>query len=238
MKKLYFVLSLIFLSQTINAQLFTKEKIKNQENIDKLKYSWGYYLGFNSYDFKFDYKQDREDIRVEKTLGFNVGLIGNLRINEHLDLRVEPGLIISRRNLTYDESYFDGLDFNNSDLYREVRSTYIHFPLLLKFSTKRFNNIKPFIIGGFSAALNLSSNEENPDDNLVGQFRTKRGMLFYELGIGIDLYLFWFKFTPSIRGVFALNDELVRDNDNVNSPWTSNVHSMKTRGLFVNFTFQ
>ena len=238
MKKLFFVLSFIFLSQAINAQLFTKEKIQNQENIDKMKYSWGYYLGFNSYDFNFDYNQNLEDIRVEKTLGFNVGLIGNMRINDYLDLRIEPGLIISRRNLTYDESYFDGLDFNNSDLLREVRSTYIHFPLLLKFSTKRFNNIKPFIIGGFSAALNLSSNEENPDDNLVGQFRTKRGMLFYELGIGIDLYLFWFKFTPSIRGVFALNDELVRDNDNASSPWTGNIHSMKTRGVFVNFTFQ
>jgi len=238
MKKLFFILSFVFLSQAINAQLFTKEKIQNQENIDKMKYSWGYYLGFNSYDFNFDYNQNLEDIRVEKTLGFNVGLIGNMRINDHFDLRIEPGLIISRRNLTYDESYFDGLDFNNSDLLREVRSTYIHFPLLLKFSTKRFNNIKPFIIGGFSAALNLSSNEENPDDNLVGQFRTKRGMLFYELGVGIDLYLFWFKFTPSLRGVFALNDEIVRDNNNASSPWTGNIHSMKTRGVFVNFTFQ
>ena len=62
-------------------------------------------------------------------------------------------------------------------------------------------------------------------------------MLFYELGIGIDLYLFYFKFTPSIRGVFALNDELFRDND-PNSPWTGNVANMKTRGLFINFTFQ
>ncbi len=238
MKKLLFVLSFILSDLTANAQLFTKESIKNQENIDKMKYSWGYFLGFNNYDFNFDYNQDREDIQVEKSLGFNVGLIGNMRINEHLDLRLEPGLIISSRNLIYDESYFEGTDFNNSDLIREVSSTYIHFPLLLKFSAKRFNNIKPFVVGGFSAALNLSSNEENPDDNTVGQFRTKRGMLFYELGIGIDLYLFYFKFTPSIRGVFAINDELIRDNDDANSPWTSNVHSMKTRGLFINFTFQ
>jgi len=237
MKKLFFVLSFILVAQIANAQLFTKEKIKNQENIDKMKYSWGYFLGFNNYDFNFDYNQDRKDIQVEKTLGFNVGLIGNMRINDLLDLRLEPGLIISRRNLIYDESYFQGIDYNPSDLIREVNSTYIHFPLLVKFSAKRFNNIKPFVVGGFSAALNLSSNEENPDDNSVGQFRTKRGMLFYELGIGIDLYLFYFKFTPSIRGVFAINDEILRDND-PNSPWTGNVHSMKTRGLFINFTFQ
>jgi hypothetical protein len=104
-------------------------------------------------------------------------------------------------------------------------------------STKRLNNFKPFIVGGFSTALNLSSNQDNPDDNSNGQFRTKKNMVFYELGFGIDFYLYWFKFTPSIRGVFALKDEVVRDED-PNSPWTSNIHSMKTRGLFINFTFQ
>ena len=60
---------------------------------------------------------------------------------------------------------------------------------------------------------------------------------FYEVGLGIDLYLEYFKFTPSLRGVFSFNDELIRDND-PNSPWTGNVGSMKTRGLFLNFTFQ
>ena len=93
------------------------------------------------------------------------------------------------------------------------------------------------MVGGFSTALNLSSNEKNPDDNKVGQFRTKTNMLFYEVGFGIDFYLEWFKFTPSIRGVFALNDEVVKDAE-PDSPWTGNIASMKTRGVFVNFTFQ
>jgi len=199
--------------------------------------SWGYYLGFNSFDFNFDYEQDRADIQLLRSVGFNVGLIGNLRISDHFDLRLEPGLSITKRELNYNPSYFQGMPFDDADLIREVRSTYIHIPLLLKISTKRVNNIKPFIVGGFSTALNLSSNEENPDDNSVGQFRTKTNVFFYELGFGIDLYFFWFKFTPSVRGVFAINDELVRDFD-PNSPWTGNVHSMKNRGLFVNFTFQ
>ena len=72
MKKLFFVLAFVFLSQSINAQLFTKEKIQNQANIDKMKYSWGYFLGFNDYDFNFDYNQDREDIQVQKNLGLQI----------------------------------------------------------------------------------------------------------------------------------------------------------------------
>ena len=237
MKKVLLVLALVVFCQTVSAQLFTKDKIQNNQNMDKPRYSWGYFLGFNSYDFNFDYHDNLPDIQTKQTLGFSVGLIGNMRINEHLDLRLEPGLFITRRDLYYNSLYFFGQEFNDNDLIREVKSTYIHVPLLLKVSTTRVNNKKPFVVGGFSAAINLSSNEKNPDDNNNGQFRTKSNVFFYELGAGIDIYLPWFKFTPSIRGIFAINDELMRDKD-PNSPWTSNIVSMKSRGLLISFTFQ
>ena len=238
MKHILVLLLFTLTFQPVSAQLFTKEKIRNLDNEDKKFLSYGYFLGFNSYDFNFDYNQDMADILVKKGTGFNVGLIGNMRITDYIDLRLEPGLYISTRNLEYHPSYFRGIeDVTDSDLEREVKSTYIHVPLLLKFSTKRLNNFKPFVVGGLSTALNLSSNEKNPDDNSAGQFRTKKNMYFYEVGFGIDFYLHYFKFSPSIRGVFAINDELVRDKD-PNSPWTSNINSMKTRGVFINFTFQ
>lgn len=231
MKRTGIIILLLLICNSASAQLFTKERVKNQENFDKDLLTWGYFLGFNSYDFKFEYVEDLKDVMVQTTLGFNVGLIGDLRINDYFNLRLEPGLYISKRNLQYVFA-----TTNPSDLYREVNSTYIHFPLLLKASTKRINNFKPFIVGGLSTALNLSSNQDG-DDNSAGKFRTKKSMLFYEVGFGIDFYLEWFKFTPSIRGVFAINDELVRDRE-PNSPWTDNIASMKTRGVFINFTFQ
>lgn len=205
--------------------------------MDKKFLSWGYFLGFNSYDFKFEYEQNLEDILIENSFGFQVGLTGDMRINNHLNLRFEPGVYFTSRTLMYDESYFAGQGFTPSDLIRETKSTYIHLPLLLKFSTNRINNIRPFIVGGVSTALNLASNEENPSDNSGGQFRMTTNNYFYEIGFGIDLYLLYFKFTPSIRGVFAINDEAVRDMD-PNSPWTGNISSMKTRGIFINFTFR
>jgi hypothetical protein len=238
MKKIAILFIVLISSQGIEAQLFSKEKVTNSiDNIDKKFLTWGYFLGFNSYDFKFNYNEDLEDILVDTNFGFHLGLIGDMRINDYLNLRLEPGVFFTTRNLVYDESYFEGTDFNESDLMREVKSTYVHIPLLLKVSTKRINNFKPFIIGGFSTALNLSSNEENPDDNSAGQFRMTKNTFFYELGFGIDFYLLYFKFTPSIRGIFAINDEIVRDAD-PNSPWTGNVAKMQTRGIFINFTFQ
>ncbi len=242
MKPFFVLISFLFFIQTSNAQLFSKEKVTYDANqgrgtTDNKLLRWGYFLGFNSYDYNFDYEEDLRDIYVKKSPGFSVGLIGNLRINNFIDLRLEPGLLITTRELHYSQTYFTGTTFKSSDLIREVKSTYIHIPLLVKISTKRVNNFKPFIVGGFSTALNLSSNQDNPEDNKNRQFRTKKNSLFYELGFGVDLYLYNFKFTPSIRGLFGIGDELVRDKD-PNSPWTSNIASMKTRGVFVNFTFQ
>ncbi|AVI51255.1 PorT protein [Pukyongia salina] len=235
MKKLLIVLAVLLFAQSANAQLFSKERLANLENFDQRFLTWGYFLGFNSYDFKFEYENqfmdDNTDILVEAQSGFNVGLIGDMRINQYMNLRLEPGLYYTQRNLMFPN--FE----EEKDFLREVKSTYIHVPLLLKLSTKRLNNIKPFIVGGISTSFNLSSNEDNPEDNFQGQFRTTKATSYYELGFGIDLYLYFFKFTPSIRGVFAINDELVRDDD-PNSPWTGNVTKMATRGIFVNFTFQ
>lgn len=231
-KKLVLVFFLIWAGSQTQAQFLTRERILNDENFDKKSWSWGYYFGINRYDFNFDYKEDRPDIYVEQNYGFNVGLLGNKRINEYLDLRFEPGLVYNARTLFY-------LDIpgDENDRIRELNSTYIHFPLLLKFSTKRLNNFKPFVVGGFSYSHNLSSNEKNPDDNSSGQFRMTNNTFYYEVGFGIDLYLPYFKFSPSIRGVFALSDELVRDED-PNSLYTSNIEVMQSRGIFLNFTFQ
>lgn len=239
MKNTLIVLAFLLTFQDVSAQLFTKEKVANNPDPkDETFLSWGYFIGFNQYDFNFDYNRDLKDIQVNKSGGFHLGLIGDMRINQYLNLRLEPGVFFTTRNLVYDESYFAAMDdVNNSDLLREVKSTYVHLPLLLKISTKRINNFKPFIIGGFSTALNLSSNQDNPNDNSSGEFRMSKNTYFYEIGFGIDMYLLHFKFTPSVRGIFAINDEMVRDAD-PNSPWTGNVSKMQTRGLFINFTFQ
>ena len=230
MRQIWLLLLTLSLGQPVMAQ-FNEKPILNLQNEDKKFLNWGYFLGFNQYDFKFEYKNDLPDILVSKSFGFNVGLIGEMRLNEFLDLRFEPGLFYTLREIG-----FPGFTSENEAI-REVRSTYISFPLLLKVSTRRLGNWKPFVIGGAGMAINLGSNEDSLDDNSSGTFRMKRQVFNYELGFGIDFYLEYFKFSPSIRGVFAISDELVPDND-PNSPWTGNIEALRTRGIFVNFTFE
>ena len=228
-----------FLSTLLNGyaqrskNIFSKDPIINLENFQKQRIYYGFFLGFNSYDFKIDYKTVGPDVLVKKTTGFNVGIIADLKLQEYISLRLEPGLYITKRFLNYPSNL---LFTNNSDAIREVTSTNIQFPLLFKFSSLRTGNIRPYALGGLSATLNLSSNAKSKDDNLDNQFRVKSWTTNYELGFGIDLFSEYFIFSPSIRGVFGLNDELMRDKD-PNSPWTGTIESMKTRAIFINFTF-
>lgn len=233
MKKLIlpFFLTCSIIGTAQNARgIFSKDPIVNLENFQQKRVYFGFFLGFNSFDFKIDYKTETPDVLVTKTTGFNVGIVGDLKLHEYINLRFEPGLYTSRRDLNYPNIS------NPSDALREVSSTYIHFPLLLKFSSLRTGNIRPYALGGLSATLNLSSNAKLIDDNLQQRFRVKSWTTNYELGFGIDVFSEYFIFSPSIRGVFSLNDELIRDN-NPNSPWTGNIESLKSRAILINFTF-
>lgn len=228
------VLLLLF---SINAQaqlgksMFTKDPIINLENFDKQRVYWGYYLGFSSFDFKTDFRSNTAPVmEVKGHTGFNVGLVGVLRLQEYIELRFEPGLYYASRTLSY--SQFS----NERDGIREVKATYIDFPLMVKFSSLRTGNVRPYLVGGLSSTLNLSSNSKSKDDNLEQKFRVKPWTQNYTVGFGIDLYFEYFKFSPSIRGVFGLKDELIRDDD-PNSPWTGNIESLKTRAFLINFTF-
>lgn len=224
MKKIIVIFGLLLCGFQSNAQIFSEERLLNNENFDSKRWSWGYFLGFNTYGFDFDYSEydpdsTGRDMVLEKNVGFNVGLIGNLKLHKNLDLRLEPGVSFNSLGI---RPAFDSIP-------DEINATYVHIPLLLKFSANRLNNFKPFIVGGVSTSLNLSSNENNPEADI----RTTTSNFYYEVGFGIDLYFYYFKFSPSLRGVFAIKNELV------DGPlYMRYVERMSTRAVFLNFTFQ
>jgi hypothetical protein len=223
----------------ISTALFSqKERVENLPTFDKKRIHFGFYLGLNQNDFKLNIKKNSfgvtpGNILVEPTTGFNVGIIVDLRLHKNLNLRFEPGLISNTKKIIF--NYLD----EPKDSIRDANSTFLHVPLVLKMSTDKYRNIRPYLLAGVSCDLNLSSNEKNQDDNTAGEFRMKTHNFMYELGIGVDIYLHYFKFSPSIRGVFAINNEIKYDNvANGASQWTDPINFLGTRGLFLNLAFE
>ena len=251
--------------QLINAQKIkhkNTERLVNLPNFDKKKLHFGFYLGLNNNNFKISYYDqsglDRSApinpyptkdlfVEVDAAFGFNLGFIASYKLHKNISLRFEPGLVSNTKTLTFIDPNLSATNAFGNPAYtgtvnsvREVSGTYMHIPLLLKFSTNRLHNFRPYVIGGVAYDYNFSSNEGNGDDNYEGEFRMKTHNFMYEVGIGVDFYFNFFKFSPSIRGVFALNNELVNDNDHnppYTSPWTGPIDYLGTRGIFLNLTF-
>ena len=224
------VILLFFLINNAKAQ--KRDRVEYEQNWDKQLIFWGYYIGINKKDFNITYKTNDAFVNVKPSVGFEVGLIGSLRLHKNISLRLEPGLSSNTKELEFTHIGDD------NERIRKVNGTYLRIPLLLKFNTDRLDNMRPYLIGGVSYDYNFSSNQDNSEDNLNGEFRMKKNNFTYEMGIGVDLYLPFFIFSPSIRGVFAINNELVRDIPSLSgSEYTDPIDYFGTRGVFLKFAF-
>ena len=223
------------------------ERVEYIPTFDRKLIHYGFYLGINQNDFKLNFTDKqipnpdfpgtfykKPNVTVVVNGGFNVGLIADLRLHKNLNLRLEPGLVSNTKKIVFNHLINSSIP---QDSIREIGSTYLHVPFVFKFSTDRYKNIRPYILGGVSYDYNFSSNEKNQEDNSAGEFRMKTHNFMYEIGVGVDFYLYYFKFSPSIRGVFAMNNEIKYDND-LNSRWTAPINFMGTRGVFLNFAFE
>lgn len=223
----YFVLYFFLFLQISNSQ-FT-----NLPSFDEKKIRFGYYIGFNQYDFKINYNVNPEySIKINRGTGINVGLIGELKINDNIRLSVEPGLYSNNKELIFNErSQFT----NYNDTLWKVKSNNIHLPILIKYSSKRVGNIKPYLKGGISTSLNLGNVDNNLESYGLLSNHFNKTNFYYELSFGIDFYLRYFKFSPSVRGVFSIRNE--KKKNIPDNPWTGYVDKLFTRAIFVNFSF-
>lgn len=267
MKKLFLISLIVFIvgTSSADAQVIRgqRDQIENLPNFDKRTLRFGFYLGVNNNSYKISYyDQSGSDdsspinpipstdmfVSVDASLGFNLGFVVDYRLHQNISLRFEPGLMSNTKKLTFINPNLDTYDPSGLPIYtgtdikeREISSTYLHLPLLLKLSTNRYKNVRPYIIGGASYDYNFSSNEKNSKDNYDAEFRMTSSNFMYEVGIGMEFYFHYFKFSPSIRGIFAINNEMVADSSNdppYSSPWTGPIDYFGTRGVYLNLTFQ
>ena len=230
-RKLRFLLLFILFVPSLGQAQFRDPPPRNIPGFDDVFWHWGYYFGMTFFDFKIDYKTPANNVRVETAPGFDVGLISDFRLGRQWNLRFEPGVFMTERTLHF-------LNISDpEDAVRKVRSNYISVPVFLKYSALRNGNMRPYITAGIGWNYNLTSYQYSVNDNSGGRFRLKKHSYMWQVGIGLEMYMYYFKFTPALRGVFALTDELVPDSDPA-SQWTGNLDGVRTRGIYLVLTFE
>lgn len=220
MKRILLFIILLILGFGAFAQ---KQKINYLTTFDDKWVHFGFTIGVNALDFNvvnynpisenpdfISYPDDginaasyiRSDV-AEVIPGFTVGIISSLRLTKDLNLRFLPGLSFGERRLTYNVPVYDINDVYSSGAQSySIKSTFLDFPLLIKYKARRINNDRPYVIFGTAYRQDISRTAK---EDLV---KLKSSGLYAELGGGWDHYFPFFRFSVEAKFSYGLNNQL------------------------------
>ncbi len=221
---------------------------QNLPYVDSKPIHLGFSLGFNSMDFgimhsyqNIDGKKYYAEVSSLKP-GFSVGIISDLRLNDHFNLRLTPSLHFGDRSLTYNVSMPKVGESGGDSIIligdRNITSIPVCVPLLLKYSADRRDNYRPYVICGGGMYFDLGRNKTNAVLlNTVD--------LYTEFGVGCDLYFSFFKLSPELKFAVGMNNMLVpidqRLSESLNNDekkFTNALASLASRFLTLTFNFE
>ncbi len=233
---IYIILSLFFL--LIHLSLYgQRQKPKNESWYDEKPLHFGFSLGFNTMDFNITPSQaylDSTSLYPEVSIlnpGINIQIVTNFRPAKYFDIRFLPGVSFGQRVIRY---YKNGVLYNDQ---QRLESSFLEFPVLLKYKGDRLNNVRPYVIGGLNYRYDLAGKKEYDDERPV-YIRLKRPDLYYEMGAGLDFYLTYFKLSVELKMSTGFRDIIVRDGNSKQPEFMNSIEKMKSQIWILAFHFE
>jgi hypothetical protein len=240
------------------ANVFAQKQIVNYlTTFDEKLIHFGFTLGYNMLDFgvvnynpvgenpdfvpgnwPLDPIQINESSIVRSDLetlvpGFTVGIVSSLRMTEDLDLRFLPGMSFGERKLTYNIPVYD-INAGLTPLrFYSIKSTFLDFPLLIKYKARRINNDRPFVIFGAAFRQDISKTAK---EDLV---KLNNGGFYAEVGGGWDHYFPFFRFSVEGKFSFGLNNQLnPTPSQNQRLYYSQSIKSLRSNIFTLSFHFE
>lgn len=218
----------VFMMESANGQ---PRDILNMPEHDQKAYYFGITFGTNFSTYRIQYSQNFVDNDSFKSIqpgfgpGFNLGLMGNLRLSSFVDLRFVPSLAFAEKRVSLNMRSSTGTD-SLSD--RAVESIYMHLPLQLKFKSDRIKNFRFYAITGVKFDFDMAANARSrKKDEFIKVSAADFG---YELGVGFEFYYPNFIFSPEIKLSQGLGNQLFNDPE---IPLSNQISLLSTRMIVI-----
>ncbi|MFT5279599.1 MAG: hypothetical protein ACI9P8_001237, partial [Bacteroidia bacterium] len=188
----------------------TKRGLPNLPKYDRKLFHFGFTLGMNFTDFvvgQRDQVSSTDTVFVAESVsqpGFNLGIVSDLRVGKYFNLRFIPGISFVGRKMDYTQLIEDTVPVVTT---KPTESVYFQFPLLFKFKSRRLGNFRAYIIAGGKFSIDMSSQEE-VEDTEEQLLKLKKFDYTYDMGVGADFYLEYFKLGIEAKVSFGLNNML------------------------------
>lgn len=207
MKRLFLLLAYLAATTLAVAQ---EQRIQNRPYLDTRFLHYGFFVGVDMMDLELKNNGYVDPESGEQWYtevdnyqpGFVVGVLGELRLNKYLGLRLQPSIHFGQKHIVFHEQ------LSGRDSTQNIKSTYLSVPLSLKIAAPRYNNFRPYFSVGVSPTIDLTARKHRA-------LRTEMLDCYIELAAGCDIYLPFFKLIPELRFSFGLRDVLVHDRDDL-----------------------
>lgn len=161
--------------------------------------------------------------------GFSVGIVANYSPLLGLDLRFVPTLHLGERTIAYANDKKEHLESF------QLRSNAIEFPLLVKYSSLRLNNIRPYMLAGVYGSLAIGQRAKSV-------IRFKPFDYGFKVGVGIDIYLPYFKLAPELSLTYGLPNVIEHHRpdmaDDSRYRYTQTIRGASTRMILFTILFE
>jgi Outer membrane protein beta-barrel domain len=227
---------LLLLGVLLWSSSFSQVKVENLPKYDRKLFHFGFTVGFNQMDFAIKRVQNPHYADTLLTLftqpegGFQIGIVSNMRIHDNFDLRFIPTLSFGDRVLNYSLKTQDTTILSQS---KRIESTFIDFPVYVKFKSNRLTNFRAYVLAGGKYSLDLASQKDKEDYNEY-IVKLKRHDFSGEVGVGFDFYLEYFKFAVELKMSYGLTDLLYRENN----VYTNSIERLNSKMFWLSFTFE
>ena len=232
-----------------------KRGVTNLPNYNNAPYHFGFILAINQMHFTLQMKDGFQNVTYDSlqspdifadslnllrvdakpTIGFTVGIVGNLRLGKLFDLRLIPSLGFGDRNLDYYMKTYDDGVVSYVQIRKGVTSAHIDVPLHVRFRSKRAHNFGAYVLAGAKYVLDLaatrSDKKEEDNETLV---KLLKHDVAAEVGAGVEFYNGWFKFGIEVKMSYGLMD-LINREDNI---YSGGIESLKSKVWQISFTFE
>lgn len=205
-----------------------QRRIQSMPEHDTKLYYFGIALGVNMSAYKLSYTQQYANtdefslIQPINGPGFTMGIIGNLKLSNFINLRFIPALTFANKSI---QSV--GLLEKNTAI-RNVESIFTSLPLQLKFKSDRINNFRFYGIIGSKFDYDLASNAKSRRED--EWLKIKPYDVGAELGVGFEFYFPNFILSPELKISHGLLD--LHEKDKL-IPMSNQIDQIKTRCIML-----
>lgn len=233
----YFIIIFILCVGSVRA-FGQRKSVDNLTFFDDRKLHFGFYLGLNTMDYRItNYKEvtqnpvfDNNPVLLNNALGyygnkksfeaevysvlpgFTVGGVVNYRLDRDFDLRFTPGMSLGSRSFRYFIPIAPEVINKSAGMdekaYLTTPSAYVDLPVGIRYKGFRHYNSRPYVYLGAAYRYDL---ENKRISESVVHLRKNGG--YAEIGLGIDSYLEYFRFTAEFRFSYGLDNLIRHDSD-------------------------